>query len=100
MIPPTYKPKKKFMPLAIAEAKRARDRGDYAIGAVILGKHGLPPGDRDKSRTRVRVAHPSLGLRRERSEALPPTTGASVHGTPSCPPVLTGIAQRNREGPK
>jgi tRNA(Arg) A34 adenosine deaminase TadA len=35
MIPPAYKPKKKFMQLAIAEAKRARDRGDYAIGAVI-----------------------------------------------------------------
>jgi tRNA(adenine34) deaminase len=35
MIPPTYKPKKKFMELAIEEAKRARDRGDYAIGAVI-----------------------------------------------------------------
>ena len=31
----TYKPKKKFMQLAIAEAKRARDRSDYAIGAVI-----------------------------------------------------------------
>jgi tRNA(Arg) A34 adenosine deaminase TadA len=35
MISPTYKPKKKIMQLAIAEAKRARDRGDYAIGAVI-----------------------------------------------------------------
>jgi tRNA(adenine34) deaminase len=35
MIPPTYKPKNKFMQLAIAEAKRARDRGDYPIGAVI-----------------------------------------------------------------
>jgi tRNA(adenine34) deaminase len=35
MIPPAYKPKKKFMPLAIAEAKRARDRADYPIGAVI-----------------------------------------------------------------
>jgi tRNA(adenine34) deaminase len=35
MIPATYKPKKKFMQLAIAEAKRARDRGDYPIGAVI-----------------------------------------------------------------
>ena len=35
MIPATYKPKAKFMQLAIAEAKRARDRGDYAIGAVI-----------------------------------------------------------------
>jgi tRNA(adenine34) deaminase len=35
MIPPSYKPKTKFMQLAIAEAKRARDRGDYAIGAVI-----------------------------------------------------------------
>ncbi len=35
MIPPTYKPKKEFMQLAISEAKRARDRGDYAIGAVI-----------------------------------------------------------------
>jgi len=35
MIPPTYKSKKKFMRLAIAEAKRARDRADDAIGAVI-----------------------------------------------------------------
>jgi len=35
MIPPTYKLKKKFMQLAIAEAKRARDRGDYPIGTVI-----------------------------------------------------------------
>src|SRR5258706_9726553 len=35
MIPPTYKPKREIMQLAIAEAKRARDRGDYAIGAVI-----------------------------------------------------------------
>ena len=35
MIAASYTPKKKFMQLAIAEAKRARDRGDYAIGAVI-----------------------------------------------------------------
>jgi tRNA(adenine34) deaminase len=35
MIPSSYKPKKKFMELAIAEAKRAGDRGDYPIGAVI-----------------------------------------------------------------
>ena len=35
MIPTTYKPKAKFIQLAIAEAKRARGRGDYAIGAVI-----------------------------------------------------------------
>ena len=35
MIPQTYKPKKKFMQLAIVEVKRAGDRGDYAIGAVI-----------------------------------------------------------------
>ena len=35
MIPPTCKPKRKFLQLAIAEAKRGRDRGDYAIGAVI-----------------------------------------------------------------
>ena len=35
MIAASYKPKKKFMQLAIAEANRARDRGDYAIGAVI-----------------------------------------------------------------
>ncbi len=35
MIPASYKPKKKFMELAIAEAKRAGDRGDYPIGAVI-----------------------------------------------------------------
>jgi tRNA(Arg) A34 adenosine deaminase TadA len=41
MILPTYKPKRKFMQLAIAEAKRARDRGYYAIGAVstrLIGK--------------------------------------------------------------
>ena len=35
MIATSYKPKKKFMQLAIAEAKRTRDRGDYAIGAVV-----------------------------------------------------------------
>ena len=35
MIPDSYKPKKKFMELAIAEARRAGDRGDYPIGAVI-----------------------------------------------------------------
>jgi tRNA(adenine34) deaminase len=36
MIPASYKAKKKFMELAIAEAKRAGDRGDYPIGAVII----------------------------------------------------------------
>ncbi len=46
MIPPTYKPKKKFMQLAIAEAKRARDRGDYAIGAVITQLIGNGDSDR------------------------------------------------------
>jgi tRNA(adenine34) deaminase len=35
MIPPSYKPRKKFMELAISEARRAGDRGDYPIGAVI-----------------------------------------------------------------
>src|SRR5438128_8626147 len=35
MIPASYKPSKRFMELAMAEAKRARDRGDYPIGAVI-----------------------------------------------------------------
>jgi tRNA(adenine34) deaminase len=35
MIPASYKPKRKFMELAVAEAKRAGDRGDYPIGAVI-----------------------------------------------------------------
>jgi len=35
VISASYKPKKKFMQLAIAEAKRARDRGDYPISAVI-----------------------------------------------------------------
>ena len=35
MIAASHKAKKKFMELAIAEAKRARDRGDYPIGAVI-----------------------------------------------------------------
>jgi tRNA(adenine34) deaminase len=41
MVPASYKPGKKFMELAIDEAKRAGDRGDYPIGAVItrlLGK--------------------------------------------------------------
>jgi len=35
VIPDSYRPKKKFMELAIAEAKRAGDRGDYPIGSVI-----------------------------------------------------------------
>jgi tRNA(adenine34) deaminase len=35
MILASYKAKKKFMQLAIEEAKRAGDRGDYPIGAVI-----------------------------------------------------------------
>ena len=35
MIPASYKPKNKFMQLAIDEAKRAGDRVDYPIGAVI-----------------------------------------------------------------
>jgi tRNA(Arg) A34 adenosine deaminase TadA len=35
MIPSSYRPRKKFMELAVSEAKRARDRGDYPIGAVI-----------------------------------------------------------------
>lgn len=35
MISASYKPGKKFMELAIAEAKRAGDRGDYPIGSVI-----------------------------------------------------------------
>src|SRR5436853_5999400 len=40
MIPASYKPRKKFMELAVAEAKRAGDRGDYAIGAVITQLSG------------------------------------------------------------
>ncbi len=35
MISASYRPKKRFMQLAIEEAKRAGDRGDYPIGAVI-----------------------------------------------------------------
>src|ERR1700684_1042902 len=35
MVPATYKPGKKFMELAVSEAKLAGDRGDYPIGAVI-----------------------------------------------------------------
>lgn len=35
MIPATFKPQKKFMQLAIDEAKRAGERGDYPIGAVV-----------------------------------------------------------------
>ena len=44
MVSPSYKPRKKFMELAISEAKRAGDRGDYPIGAVItrlVGGHEL-----------------------------------------------------------
>ena len=40
MIPPLYKPRRKYMQLAIAEAKRAGDRGDYPIGAVITRLEG------------------------------------------------------------
>jgi tRNA(adenine34) deaminase len=40
MIPASYKAKKKFMELAITEAKRAGDRGDYPIGAVITRVSG------------------------------------------------------------
>jgi tRNA(adenine34) deaminase len=40
MIPASYKPRKKFMELAVAEAKRAGDRGDYPIGAVITRLEG------------------------------------------------------------
>jgi tRNA(Arg) A34 adenosine deaminase TadA len=36
MIPASYKPRTKFMELAVSEAKRAGDRGDYPIGAVII----------------------------------------------------------------
>ena len=35
-----FKPRAEFMRLAIAEAKRARDRGDYPIGAVITRVRG------------------------------------------------------------
>src|ERR1019366_4510812 len=35
MVPASYRPRKKFMELAVSEAKRAGDRGDYPIGAVI-----------------------------------------------------------------
>jgi tRNA(Arg) A34 adenosine deaminase TadA len=35
MIPASYKPRKKFIELAVLEAKRPGDRGDYPIGAVI-----------------------------------------------------------------
>src|SRR3984957_16023586 len=40
MILQSYKPRKKFMELAISEAKRAGDRGDYPIGAGITGFPG------------------------------------------------------------
>lgn len=35
MIPHSYKPSKRFMELALTEARRAGERGDYPIGAVI-----------------------------------------------------------------
>jgi tRNA(Arg) A34 adenosine deaminase TadA len=62
MIPPTYKAKKKFTPLAIAEAKCARDRGDYPIGAVItrlIGKREVviaSAGNRVRTCRRMQLA--------------------------------------------
>src|SRR6202167_2719993 len=35
MIPASYKPKRKFMELAVSEAKLAGERGDYPIGVVF-----------------------------------------------------------------
>jgi tRNA(adenine34) deaminase len=40
MISASYKPGKKFMEMAIDEAKRAGDRGDYPIGSVITRRTG------------------------------------------------------------
>ena len=60
MIPPTYKPKKKFMELAIAEAKRAGDRGDYPIGAVITRLLGKRAGVIASAGNRVKTSGSSI----------------------------------------
>src|ERR1700722_12027835 len=60
MIPATYKPKRKFMELAIAEAKRAGDRGDYPIGAVITRLEGKDGEVIAHAGTRVKTSGSSI----------------------------------------
>src|SRR3977135_2479605 len=60
MIPDSYKQKKKFMELAITEAKRAGDRGDYPIGAVITRVNGRSETIIASARTRGKTSGSSI----------------------------------------
>src|ERR1700726_3479991 len=60
MIPASYKPGKKFMELAVAEAKRAAARGDYPIGAVITRLTGKREGVVASAGNRVKTSGSSI----------------------------------------
>jgi CHAT domain-containing protein len=78
MIPPTYKPKKTFMQLAIAEAKRARDRGDYPSRLKsLLGYLVLPKLLLCILLLFLLVAPASSGSAKRSREELPPELQAS-----------------------
>src|SRR5438045_8733702 len=60
MVPASYKPRKKFMELAVAEAKRAGDRGDYPIGAVITRLTGKGEVVSASAGNRVKTSRSSI----------------------------------------
>src|ERR1700720_4583042 len=60
MISPSYKPRKKFVELAISEARRAGDRGDYPIGAVITRLVSEREVVIDSAGNRVKTSGPSI----------------------------------------
>ena len=84
MIPPTYKPKKKFMQLAIAEAKRARDRGDNATGAVVTQLIGNREVAIASAGNRVKTSGSSIS---RTMEGCPSTTRNRAGGLRSRNPV-------------
>ena len=77
MIPDSYKPSKKFMELAIAEAKRAGDRGDYPIGAVITHLTGKREVIVASAGNRVKTSGWSINT----SSWKPSNTSPAVMGT-------------------
>ena len=97
MIAASYKPKKKFMQLAIAEAKRARDRGDYPIGAAITrvadgrevviasaGNRVKTSGSSIKHVELETLKYVSSGYGRYRSCSTPRTNPARCVRVPAC----------------
>jgi tRNA(adenine34) deaminase len=109
MIPPSFKPRKKFMDLAIAEAKRAGDRGDYPIGAVItrlIGKREVviaSAGNRVKtlvraSTRRTRTSNISSGYGRYSILSHPrtnPVPCAGACGWSRIGAVVYGVSQED-----